>query len=57
VNDVQRQLLADRIDEVSRRIERYEKDIILLESKASKKRVILETCKKELAELQEGVDW
>lgn len=56
-NDVQRQLLADEIDDVSRSIERYQKDIAELERKLYTKNVRLDSLRTRKAKLEEGIDW
>jgi len=56
-NDVQRQLLADEIDDVSRSIQRYHKDIAELERKLSTKRIRLAVLQERKLKLEEGIDW
>jgi uncharacterized protein involved in exopolysaccharide biosynthesis len=56
-NDIQRQLLADRINDVSRRVDNYTKAIADLERKLAVKRAYLEALEKELAGLNAGINW
>lgn len=56
-NDVQRQLLADEIDDVSRSIERYEKDIAELKHKLAIKETRVDLLRRRKAKLEEGIDW
>lgn len=57
MNEVQRQLLADRIDETSRRLERYDTDIAKLDVQLARKRAARKATAEELAQLKEGIDW
>lgn len=57
MNNLQRQLLADKLDELGRRIENYEKAIAELQRKTLVKQTRLHDLKVEQAQLQEGIDW
>jgi hypothetical protein len=57
MNEYQRQLLADEIDDRMRSKKRYEDAIAKLEKQIAFKRARLESIKIELAKLEEGVDW
>ena len=57
MNEIQRQLLADELDDVERRIDRYHADIIKLQGQLKKKQDMLASLIEKRAELQEGVDW
>jgi hypothetical protein len=57
VNDVQRQLLADRIDETTRRLEHYDTDIAKLDVQLARKRAARKATAQELMQLKEGIDW
>lgn len=57
MNDLQRQLLADRIDAVIRSIEGYTEAIAKLERQLSVKKTNLAKLEDELSKLKEGVDW
>lgn len=57
MNEFQRQLLADEIDDVSRTIERYEVALTKLKHQMDVKEHRLKDLRKRKAELEEGVDW
>lgn len=57
MNDLQRQLLADELDETCRSIERYEKDIAELNRKVLVKQTRLHELKEKKRQLEEGIDW
>lgn len=57
MNDLQRQLLADRIDAVIRSIEGYTEAIAKLERQLSVKKTNLAKLEDELEKLKEGIDW
>lgn len=57
MNDLQRQLLADRIDAVERELA-YERDLAqVLDRRLTKKEAKIQELAQELALLKEGVDW
>jgi hypothetical protein len=57
LNDVQRQLLADELDNICRSAERYKTDIANLERQLAVKKTNLEKLLIKKAKLEEGVDW
>ena len=57
MNEFQRQLLADAIDENERRVENYEAAIAKLEKQLRVKKERLAQLRLERDKLEEGVDW
>lgn len=57
MNETQRQLLADELDDTERAIERYEKAIAVLNHKVLVKQTRLHELKEKKRKLEEGVDW
>lgn len=57
MNDLQRQLLADELNEVGQSIERYEKAIAKLQHQLLVKQTRLRDLKDRKTKLEEGVDW
>lgn len=57
MNEFQRQLLADELDDTSRAIERYEKAIAELNHKVLIKQTRLHDLKEKKRKLEEGIDW
>lgn len=57
MNEAQRQILADRIDFLTRDAEARQENIWKLEASLLRANARLKVVKDELAELQEGVDW
>ncbi len=57
MNEVQRQLLADELDNLCRSEERYKTDIASLERQLATKKTNLEKLRVKKAKLEEGVDW
>lgn len=57
MNAAQRQILADRIDFLSRETVRVEEDIAQEQARIDRRKIRLAAAKAELAALQEGVDW
>lgn len=57
MNDTQRQILADRIDFLTRDADARQENIWKLEASLLRANARLKVVREELAELQEGVDW
>lgn len=57
MNDLQRQLLADRLDEVCRSIDNYNKAILKLEHQLKVKKTNRALLLEQKSQLEAGVDW
>jgi hypothetical protein len=57
MNDLQRQLLADRIDAVERELDLELYRLDRLEKQVARKDALVRSLQTQLAKLKEGVDW
>jgi chromosome segregation ATPase len=57
MNDLQRQLLADRIDAVERELDLELYRLDRLEKQVARKDALVRSLQAQLAKLKEGVDW